>query len=158
MELWQILVILAIGYLGLQAIRVRSHGKEVSEHQPFNDFAAKSSAILSKVGPATWGGGAEYLHSRDRAVRVMDDLIQEASLIPTPLKQKIYQSSYITLLESFRSEWEGYPYGAEQELIERKANTNKCFRFWDSVKDVTYPPIPTWRQKNWQVFLFGPPK
>jgi hypothetical protein len=159
MEIWLILLVvgLVVGYLIVQARRVREHNAEVAEHKPFVDFISKTLARLLEIGPATWADRG-YEEGKQEALQTLDNYIREGANISVPDHQRVYQHAYITLLESLYQEWEGMPYASEQEDQERNAQTKKAARFLWSIKDATYPPSPTWRQRNWQEYLFGPHK
>lgn len=157
---WTILGIVIIAFIVFRIFQVRAHRQRGAELTPFHSFTIDAGNKLMRIGPETWDNKSGW-QDRDRAIKVLDELIHHGSAINTPIRQQVHQNAFLTLLSSLREQWSGYPYEGAQgnaEYAKRQAQTEKSLRFLDSVTNVTYLKPPAWRRYNWQEYVFGPGK
>jgi hypothetical protein len=159
---WVILGTAIIAFVFLRVRQLRVHNERIAEHDPFNNFTVDATRTLTRFTPSKWKSSQDNPgKDRDQAVQTINDLIQRGGAIDTPVRQQVYQMAFLALLASFRDEWVGYPYEGPQgeaELEARKQQSEHRLAFYNAISRTLYPPVPQWRQKNWQAFLFGPGK
>ncbi len=157
---WTILGIVIVAFIIFRIFQVRVYRQRDAELDPFHSFTIDASNTLVRIGPKTWNTKSGW-QDRDRAIKVLDELIDRASAINTPIRQQVHQNAFLTLLSSFREIWSGYPYEGKQgaaEYSRRLTQLDKSLRFNDSVMNATYLKPPAWRRYNWQQYVFGPGK